>query len=207
MAEGIDFDAQLASISNELHLFYVTETETIRRSIKNVNKLGEDVSSLSTQLARTIALLDSDRANCLGLEAVNEIETEKDEQAREKIVEDRRLLDIVKEEQAKLLAEKASLGKKMRDANTQLDNYNARLNELEKESLELQTSEDRKLYKLLSSWMLTLYKQDNQGRCVSVILDKKKSVERAVLMDKENKPEEEVREAIWAEFDNIVLKE
>jgi chromosome segregation ATPase len=104
-----------------------------------------------------------------------------------------------------LKTEKTRIVEQMTEANSRFEKLKKELLDLEKQDREFLEDMKRQLSpsRCTTSLMQTKFQLDNNSRCVSLILDNQRRVERIARVDKENTPETELRQTIWSKFDSL----
>lgn len=203
MTEDI-FDRELNKIGNDLFRFLEDESLVqIKQRLKSISKLQDEITEGSEKAKTKQTLLDDDLRLVLDIGNDGNRNASQEELVKTKLNNEKQELEAAKSELEQLRERKVETVSKMRAAEEKFDSLTNELRDIEKKNSDFQVSGKRNAYKLLANCMMTHYKLDPQARCISVILNTENSVERALLLDKENKSEDAVREETWSEFYKI----
>ncbi|KAI1295449.1 hypothetical protein HDE_05428 [Halotydeus destructor] len=208
MIRELDIEDQLDLINEDLHQFLEVESVAkLRSCLKSIRSLHDEIAVYSDKFVEQKQALNSELEYQLELDINSGNPVDVLEYASGVVNKERHVLELKTSELNSLLKQKAELLVQFRNASSKFDAKKAQLKDLDRQFQELNDSELKFEHKRLSKLMLTVYKMDSQSRCVSLILDKENFVERAVLVDKENKPEDAVREEIWSEFEKLYIQD
>lgn len=197
MATKFDGDDLLQSLSDQFNDFIEVESiSKVRNDLKVIKRLNGERSELLDRSAVTTNEFDSLVRTTYGLPGTGDLLM----LFRDKLEKTRLALNEKNDELSLLKAQKYAASKKIKEANADHAELQNVLAGLDEELANLNVSKERTSYRLISALMATVYKFDKEGRCISIVLDEKQRVENAVMVDKENKPED-VSKDLWAQLE------
>ena len=169
-------------LKNQTQIQELEETVSQKQDI-----LKEVRSSLNKKIISYFDLKTSGDADAVTLlqQLLTEEEGELGRLIREK--------DAMKEEKTKVVSE-------MSEANSRFERLKKELSDLEKQETEMVEKKTLSPARVTTSMMQTKFQVDSNARCVSLILNNQRRVERITRVDKENTPETELRDSIWSKF-------
>lgn len=169
-------------LKNQTQIQELEETVSQKQDI-----LREVRSSLNKKIISYFDLKTSGEADAVTLlqQLLTEEEGELGRLIREK--------DAMKEEKTKVVSE-------MSEANSRFERLKKELSDLEKQETEMVEKKTLSPARVTTSMMQTKFQVDSNARCVSLILNNQRRVERITRVDKENTPETELRDSIWSKF-------
>lgn len=171
---------------------------SMKIAVKECQQIQKEVIELEEQMNE----YQSEMFNCL----VNFFDLSPEERdhafaiVRQRIEKEQQELDTLKQELEDVKQEKAKAKKSLTEGEAQFDSLQNQLKELDTQLKKACESRRQDSTRAMSEMMQTKFDLDPKGRCISLILNNNKRVERVTRVDKENTPENELRDSIWNKF-------
>lgn len=186
------------ALSDELHDYADNESiPKIKGGLKVIRRMDEERTEILDKFALIASRMDGYIRTEFDLPQGSDVL----QLFRLKLEKEREELKAKNDKLNNLKAKKSVAAKEIKDRNAEVSMIQKACDDVKVALEDIDNSNERRSFTLISKLMSIVYKYDKEGRCVAVALDENRRVEMAVEVDKENVPEVASREEVWAQFE------